>query len=79
MTYMIHTKMEGRLILNIIGGKCVTILKPFTSVKKSRCGSGRMPFLSWILALTLSIVFKDLASGGIVLPTNVSMKICMPP
>jgi hypothetical protein len=79
MTYMIHTKMEGRLILIVIGGKCVTILKLFTSVKMSHCGSGRMPFLSWILALTLSIAFKDLTSGVIVLPTNVSMKICMPP
>src|ERR1700685_2188952 len=39
-------KIEGRLILDVIVGKCATILKLFTSVKMSHCGSGRMPSLS---------------------------------
>jgi len=77
--YMIHTKIEGRLILDVIVGKCVTILKLFTNVKMSHCGSGRMPSLSWILALTLLIMSEDLTLRVIVLPTRVSMKICMPP
>jgi hypothetical protein len=64
--YMIHTKMEGRLILDVIARKCATILKMFTSVKVSH---GRVPFLSWILALTLLIVFEDLTSRAIVLLT----------
>ena len=31
--YIIHTKMEGRFILDVISRKCATILELFTSVK----------------------------------------------
>ena len=65
--YIIHTKMEGRLILDVIAWKCATILKLFTGVKMSHCRSGRGPFLLWILALTLLIVSEDLTSRAICL------------
>ena len=69
MMYMIHIKMESRLILDVIVKKCATILKLFTSVKMSHCGFGRVPFLSWILALTLLIMSEDLTPRAIVLST----------
>ena len=65
--YIIHTKMEGRLILDVIARKYATILKLFTGVKMSHCRSGRVPFLFWILALTLLIVSEDLTSRAICL------------
>ena len=43
--YIIHTKMEARLILDVIAKKCATILKLFTGVKMSHCRSRRVPFL----------------------------------
>ena len=67
MMYIIHTKMEGRLILDVIARKYATILKLFTGVKMSHCRSGRVPFLFWILALTLLIVSEDLTSRAICL------------
>src|ERR1700691_3516679 len=39
------------------------------SQKMSHCGSGRMPSLSWILALTLLIMSEHLTLRVIVLPT----------
>jgi len=54
MMYTIYTKMEGRLILDVIVRKCATILKLFTSVKMSHCGSGRGALL--VLDLGLDIV-----------------------
>ena len=65
--YIIHTKMEGRLILDVIARKCATILKLFTGVQMSHCRSGRVSFLFWILALTLLIVSEDLTSRAICL------------